>query len=475
MRRLECIPTQVADVAFVPADAPLSPDPPAPAAGGGLRLVAGAGAGAGARAGGGVGAAAAATAPERAVELVRFCDTVLEREAYLVWSVMPVLHETGGAGPNELMRLHLRLRSPPPVAAVVEHLARLSSSPAPLLHWPAAALALAPDACFHKTFEYLWTRWADVTAAERGALARMPCVPVGDTLVKASRVFCRAAADFAPFIYELPRALAAHEPLLRALGAKDAPQARDLLAFLHELAGECAGRPLNPNEVAAVLRVLQALAELPGGLAAGEAGGAGGDLLVPDVGGLLVRARDCFVCSDRALLRRVDCRLIHLAHPGLSAGACGGMRLALLRDSLDERLSDAGNMLLSPSAEEAALTARLHAPGLARALAALIRDPALRAEGIAAELGRLRVAMARSLRTRLYLRGAGGGGAGGDMDVSAAGGAGEEVLYFVDGKNGRLLVSEERPVGVSAMDVVAAGINHVLDGRLAPHLLAVCV
>ena len=31
MRRLECIPTQVADVAFVPADAPLSPDPPAPA------------------------------------------------------------------------------------------------------------------------------------------------------------------------------------------------------------------------------------------------------------------------------------------------------------------------------------------------------------------------------------------------------------------------------------------------------------
>ena len=49
------------------------------------------------------------------------------------------------------------------------------------------------------------------------------------------------------------------------------------------------------------------------------------------------------------------------------------------------------------------------------------------------------------------------------------------MLYFVDGKNGRLLVSEERPVGVSAMDVVAAGINHVLDGRLAPHLLAVCV
>ena len=159
------------------------------------------------------------------LELARFCDTTLPSDKYLVWSVMPVLHGVGGSSgglvPNELMRMQLKMLSPPPLHLVLRNLANVASSDT-LYRWPLADLTV--EACFQKTYDFLWSRWADMSASDRQTLRALPCVPVGDTLVKPSRIFCRLAGDFSPFMFEMPRHLGAHEPLLKALGAKETPR-----------------------------------------------------------------------------------------------------------------------------------------------------------------------------------------------------------------------------------------------------------
>lgn len=179
----------VAGIAFVPADTPISLDPPDAATpqwgAAGQGEVKGLGAYGDGGGGGGGG-----------VELVRFADAAMPADKYLVWTVMPVLRgvggSAGGVGPNEMMRMQLNMASPPPLALVLRHLANIR--PDALHRWPLPDLAL--EACYQKTYEFLWSRWADMGGDDRQRLRNMACVPVHDTLVKPSRIFCRLTGDF---------------------------------------------------------------------------------------------------------------------------------------------------------------------------------------------------------------------------------------------------------------------------------------
>jgi hypothetical protein len=134
---------------------------------------------------------------------------------------------------------------------------------------------------------------------------------------------------------------------------------------------------------------------------------------------------------------------------------------------------------------ETVLTNRLHAPEFAQALICLCNDPLLDYASVSKALLAVKVLIARSLRTRLFLgcppAGAGAGGGNGDggwpgrqgVDVSADGGS--EVLYFVDVKHGRILLSDSLPDCMDASDVLASAVNQLLGSRLAAHLLALSV
>ncbi len=60
-------------------------------------------------------------------------------------------------------------------------------------------------------------------------------------------------------------------------------------AALWQVGRECGGSALNPNELSAVIRVVDALADSPPTAVGGR-----DDMLVPDVGGRLVPASACF-------------------------------------------------------------------------------------------------------------------------------------------------------------------------------------
>lgn len=75
-------------------------------------------------------------------------------------------------------------------------------------------------------------------------------------------------------MYEVPRHFGAHEGFLKLverfllscavvmtlqLGVKETPSAAEYEAFLQELAHECQGYSLNPNEMRAVLTIINVL------------------------------------------------------------------------------------------------------------------------------------------------------------------------------------------------------------------------
>jgi len=392
---------------------------------------------------------------QRKVELRRFCDTVLPSDWHLVWTEMPVLPERLVF--NDMMRSQLKVASPPPIDVVLKHLAKVTGET--LQRWP---LSESVQTVYLKTFDFLWKSWKNIQPAQRDQLRGLAVVPVGSTLVRASRVFFKLAGDFQPFMFETPRCFGGHEELLKALGARETPTGDDLANFLFELGTECDSQPLNPNELSGVVKVLEALAEL-------WSGRGGRRLLVPNAGGVLVESSRCFRCEDRMLLERVDRDRVHLPHSSLAESVCEAAGLEQLAAALEERLEGSPeDLMLCHSEVEGILTRRLHSPELARAVTWMLDNSsgeALREAQVTELLGKVEVQVARKLRSRLYLRG--------EVDVTAW--DAREVVFMVEAAKGRILVSEEQSKAVGLEQALALAVNKLLGGRLGGSVLALAV
>lgn len=84
---------------------------------------------------------------------------------------------------------------------------------------------------------------------------------IGHSLVRPARLFFRLqGVDLSPFMHECPRHFGAHELFLKELGVREEPSAGDYVQFLSDLAQECKGARLNPNELRAVVKIVQAVA-----------------------------------------------------------------------------------------------------------------------------------------------------------------------------------------------------------------------
>ena len=164
----------VADIAFVPVTLPISLEPPD-------SLLLGGGVGGAGGAGRGAGGEGDVSGDMSGIELMRFCDAALPADKCLVWSVMPILHGIGGGGgaaggggglaPNEMMRMQLRMQSPPPLARVLEHLANVR--PDTLYRWPLADMEV--EVAYAKTYDFLWARWGQMSESERSMVRLCVC------------------------------------------------------------------------------------------------------------------------------------------------------------------------------------------------------------------------------------------------------------------------------------------------------------
>jgi hypothetical protein len=142
------------------------------------------------------------------------------------------------------------------------------------------------------------------------------------------------------------------------------------------------------------------------------------------------------------------------------------------------------------SEEEGALTRRVRSPELARALASIVNREEVRVSAVAALFAPLSVLVARSLRTRLFLKprtlhflqggGVGGGGEGegsaGEamLDVTASE-DGADVLYYVDLERQRIILSDALPPGLDLCNALAMAIDQVRGCLRVCVCVCVCV
>ncbi|GFR39737.1 hypothetical protein Agub_g219, partial [Astrephomene gubernaculifera] len=400
--------------------------------------------------------------------LTRYSDAAAAADWPLVWSVLPVVaaerQPAAGLGQGQL-----RLRSPPPFAAMLAHLRRVGADcgEEALGGWPASAGSV--EEAFKAVLQYLDRE--GVAGGKAAQLRDVAFVPVarGTLLAPPRRLYVRLKEDLAPFAFEVPPSLASFTPLLKSLGAQDEPRAQDLLDSLHALAASAGGAPLSPNQRHAVLRLLALLAGPTAGGAAGvgaaaggagvvAAGGAGGmggvgrsaadlaylnaarrerRLLVLAADGRLVPAHTAVSVGEGGgggggssagrLLGRLDPRALTLAHPLLPEGVAGWLGCMRLGEVAEERL-DPGHCL-EPVEQIQGLTLRdaralLASPAFISACHALLRTHAPLLRGLTATASSLtrgslhelaatlrsaasRLTFVRSLRTTAVLRSSG--------------------------------------------------------------------
>jgi sacsin len=465
-----------------------------------------------------------------------------------------------------------------------------------LSSWPSQGLP-SPEEAAGLLLDHLDRQGLSREQAAAAATAAFLPVAGGGRLVPPGRVFLRlpargggggavgGGAGLAPFAFELPLALqgGGRLALLRSIGVRDEPSARDLVCWreggstrrdpgdARSHAPQCrehcpcrtrllqllpqshtpathpplpcpqprptrqvesvwafsqalAGRRLNPNELAAALRVLSFLATASDAsdrsyLAAARKASAGAPaaapvqgaaparpLLAPAASGALAPAARLVAAegglAGARLLGRVDPSAVALAHPALPRHVARWLGVPSLGDVVGEALvEEEGPPEEVPAlggVTRGALAGLLGGEPLAAAVYSVVAAhagalPALREaarggpRGIGTALRRLagRLTLVRELRTRLALRGGGGGGSSGGGPVAGGSGSGgwidvtqpgkERVFEFDDAPNGRWYVAAPPP-GLPLSALLAAVLSRALDSPvvlpLAPLLEA---
>lgn len=354
-------------------------------------------------------------APNRQYQLVSFGEAAPAKDRNLVWSVVPVL--LPHLVPPQLCWSTLGLSSPPARELVVQHLMNLCKGGTTTTTTMArrgdatGAAATAADGggsvldrwvygnspvvVFQSIFKYLEEHWDSIPPRSKTALKDLPCVPVGNRLVKAARLYFRLTQDLAPFMFEVPRAFGAYDTLFTALGTRTSPSPQDYALLLTELQGECGDSSLNPNELEAVLKVVVLLAEtlsMQGGgeREGGREGGRAVDevlrgwrLYLPDDRSVLVPLDTCLYDDASWLRGRVHAHLLRVVHPRIGLETCESFGIprisAVVREALEKDFVPVSAADFMPASEAsslvgdtALLAATLTSKEFAHALACLL-------------------------------------------------------------------------------------------------------
>ena len=275
----------------------------------------------------------------------------------LVFSVMPILDDDLAFPVNLYSWLHVT--TDPPVQLVLRHLKQLAEQNESLDRWNWAAAG--PEQAFSDVFKYLYQNWDSVSDKAKLELSQASIVPVGlHSLVHPSRLFFELSQDLSPFMYEMPRGLGALEAFFVLLGVRQRPSVADYCEFLRTLAAECGDLALNPNELRAVLTIIESIAELEGGLTSGQAS-ALTDLYLPDELSVLRPFSKCVTCDEPwtrvALGSQLDILGLYPLHPLLPSQAVSALRVAKLSELVVEELNEDS---LKGSADSDRLGAYIH-------------------------------------------------------------------------------------------------------------------
>ena len=157
--------------------------------------------------------------------LCSFDEVLAHSAGALGYSVMPLLEED--LAPPLIFFSFLSITTLPSIDVVLRHMNNLTVNCGDSLdRWNQPQYSITDT--FSALYEYLGTRWGSIDRMTRKAIQNSQIVPVGNFLVRPSRLFFRLQReDLSPFMHEVPRCLGAHETFLKVLGVKEEPAAAD--------------------------------------------------------------------------------------------------------------------------------------------------------------------------------------------------------------------------------------------------------
>jgi hypothetical protein len=198
---------------------------------------------------------------------------------------------------------------------------------------------------FGLIFSFIADRWRDLSAVVKDSLRSSSLIPVGSQLAKPSRVFFRLAEDLSPFMHEIPRVFGAHEGFLKEIGVRERPSPGDYVQFLAELAMECGTTALNPNELKAIIAIVQAIVVQFEQGSIDNATPAKSFVFVPDENGVLRDSRFLLYNDNVWMRSRIDMSVVqstinlYVLHPCFSRNVSSVLGISPLSSVLGECLS----------------------------------------------------------------------------------------------------------------------------------------
>jgi sacsin len=281
--------------------------------------------------------------------VVRYSDCATPDEQALVFTTKPILLIS--AVPPRILWSRLCMVSPPEKDVVLAHLFNITgeiggASSSPTLQWQ---FYLPMVEVFQEIFKYLQTYWETLSNEERLRVADAAIIPIGSSLVKGSRLYFHLGENLAPLMYEVPRVFGAYDTLFRQLGSKDSPEVKDYIVLLQDLHTECKGKSLNLNELIAVARIVNLLADVLADSSQKLSIEAKRSIYLPSSSSLMEPVLQMAYNDAPWLCARIDLSDLHVVHPRISTRWCQILGVPGISAVVTEELQSGSVDILPPS------------------------------------------------------------------------------------------------------------------------------
>ncbi|KAM3391279.1 hypothetical protein ACQJBY_012755 [Aegilops geniculata] len=271
-----------------------------------------------------------------------YSEAILLKDWPLAWSSAPILAKQSIIPPDFSWGA-FQLRSPPAFSTVLKHLQTVGrgNGEDTLAHWPSSSGIMTVEDAFLRILQYLEKVWGTISSSGKTELMELAFIPVanGTRLIEAKSLFARLTINMSPFAFELPSLYLPFVATLREIGMQESLTNSYAKELLLDIQKACGYQRLNPNELRAVMEILDYMCS---GVNQPISDGSEGlfDSVIPDDGCRLVSATSC-VCIDpygSHLLSNINTSRIRFAHPDLPQNICKALGIKRLSDVIVEEL-----------------------------------------------------------------------------------------------------------------------------------------
>lgn len=405
--------------------------------------------------------------PDTDVGLESFNNCCLSHHRDLCFTVRSCLPPE--LDPPNVMHRGLNIVSVLPQNVVIEHFFNVVGDESVLENWCYSSSA---QLVFSGIFGYFQDKWAQLPDLVKKQLCRIPCIPIGNSFIKARRVFIRLDQDLSPYLFEVPRHFGPYDTLFRNIGVKSEPEIQDFREFLEELKAECGTMSMNPNELSAVLKVIMLLGKADQEVSRETTR----NLIqyVPDEAAVLVPVAQCFFNDAPWIAQRLNSHIVRLINYRVSLALCkkiGVRKISeVVRENLDSDFAMEHCSELDSLARQIndAMTSRQLLDSLVQILAhqaAELGSTSDALKGLSSlseedreippliqSIAQYRVQFVRSIRSHFFI---------GSRDVTVQP---EGSMFFVDAKNKIIYLAPAN--GMRSEQLLALAVNQILGNEL---------